>query len=225
MGPRGQGLEVKGVAQVQEGKAHRKVQAFTRRFLKGYKGFVGFPDGNGCCSPWWYSSIVVDGILNGYDIKDVIQHKLYGVPEVFDLMSALSHVGQMTFKYVERVWDGLTPEERMELLNSVVTAAAEVGLEALLINVARRLEALKDQAVRRNIHEAVRLYLKGAKGFEELAHDIASGLWPGEGQTDEERQALEDFWKGIKLADYVPEEKVEGLVRRYLMKAVHVMNS
>jgi len=212
------------MAQVQEGKAHRKVQAFTRRFLKGYKDFVGFPDGNGCCSPWWYSNIVVKGIPS-YDIRYVIQHELYGVPEVYDLMSALSHVGQMTFKYVERVWDGLTPEERMELLNSIMTAAAEVGLEALLINAARRLEALKDQAVRRNIHEAVRLYLKGAKGFGELARDIASGLWPGEGQTDEERQAIADFWKGIELADFVPEEKVKELVRRYLMKAVHDMHS
>jgi hypothetical protein len=225
MGPRGQGLEVKGVAQVEEEKAHRKVQTFTRRFLKGYKGFVGYLDGTQCCSPWQYSSTVIEDILSSYDIRYVIQHELYGVPEVYDVISALSSLGQMTFKYVGRVWDSLTPEERRELLNSVIAAVAEVGLEALLINVARRLEALKDQAVRRNIHEAVRLYLKGTKELKELAHDIALGLWPGEGQTDEEKQALTDFWKGIELADYVPEEKVKGLVRRYIMKAIHDMNS
>jgi len=132
---------------------------------------------------------------------------LYGETSV-DLLASLAYEASgdlwMDENEFKRLWSKLTPEQKKAFLKNLIHEIATYGLEEFLGTVGGDL-SLKD----------VEAYLNGKKSFRDLMDKLAKKL-----HVDEEESYYsegEGFWSGAFLADYLTDEEVKELVKKYVL--------
>ena len=103
-----------------------------------------------------------------------------------------------------KLWNKLTPEQRKAFLKDFIHSVALEGLEGFLDMVGGDL-TLKD----------VEDYLSGKISFHDLMDKLAKKYDVEDYEPYDEVAA--SFWAGVSLADYVSDEELKELVRKYVL--------
>ena len=106
-------------------------------------------------------------------------------------------------EFVE-LWNKLTPEQRKAFLKDFYHNVALDGLEEFLDYVSGEL----------NLND-VKDYLDGKISFRDLMNKLAKVYDVEEYEPYDEY--AKSFWAGVSLADYVSDEELKDLVRKYVL--------
>jgi len=137
---------------------------------------------------------MTDETLSGKDLVDYLAEFAY---------DADSDLAMSKEEFVQ-LWSKLTPEQRKAFLKDFYHSVALEGLEGFLDTVGGDLN-LKD----------VEDYLSGKISFRDLMDKLAKKYDVEDYEPyDEEAKS---FWAGASLADYVSDEELKELVRKYVL--------
>ena len=137
---------------------------------------------------------MTDETLSGKDLVDYLAEFAYDADSDFAMSKE---------EFVE-LWNKLTPEQRKAFLKDFYHSVALEGLEGFLDTVGGDLN-LKD----------VEDYLSGKISFRDLMDKLAKKYDVEDYEPyDEEAKS---FWAGASLADYVSDEELKELVRKYVL--------
>jgi len=82
---------------------------------------------------------------------------------------------------------------------------------------------MENKDVREKIINAAKRYLNGEIDLYDLAEELENVLWPAESREIEDDQAVEYFWDGIGLTDYIEENEIKEMVKRYLVNELEAI--
>jgi len=180
---------------------------------------------------------VVGAVMEGYgiylrqfaetpwaDAKDSIDY-LEGFDNLndTDLIEVLASWADSPYEDFKEIWVSLSDEEKKEALGEIEYEIATIGFEGLLKGIAADLYVMENKDVREKIINAAKRYLNGEIDLYDLAEELENVLWPAESREIEDDQAVEYFWDGIGLTDYIEENEVKELVKRYLVNELEAI--
>jgi hypothetical protein len=140
-----------------------------------------------------------------------------------DLIEVLASWADSPYEDFKEIWVSLSDEEKKEALGEIEYEIAVIGFEGLLKGIAADLYVMENKDVREKIINAAKRYLNGEIDLYDLAEELENVLWPAESREIEDDQAVEYFWDGISLTDYIEENEVKELVKRYLVNELEAI--
>jgi len=158
------------------------------------------------------------------DAKDSIEY-LEGFDDLndSDLIEVLASWANRPYEDFKGIWGSLSNEEKEKALGEIEYEIAVLGFESLLKGIAADLYVMENKDVRERIIDAAKRYLNGEIDLYDLAEELENVLWPAESREIEDDQAVEYFWDGIGLTDYIEKDKVKELVKRYLIEELEAI--
>ncbi|MFP3265778.1 MAG: hypothetical protein RXO54_08110 [Acidilobus sp.] len=135
-----------------------------------------------------------DEFLNSKSLADFLAEFAY------DAADDLS----MSKEEFVQLWSKLTPEQKRAFLKDLIHDVALDGLEEFLDYVGGDLDI-----------NAVKDYLNGKISFRDLMDRLAKKYDVDEYEPYDE--VAGGFWHGVSLADYVSDEELKELVRKYVL--------
>jgi len=135
-----------------------------------------------------------------------------------DLIDMLASWAGLSYDDFKRIWDDLLDSEKNEVLDAVVYRMAVAGFEELLRRIATASYVRKNWDVRKKIIDMAKKYVRGKIDLDDLSEGIVDVLWGTEKDTELGKRYIWDFWSGITLNNYIDEETVKELVRKYLIE-------
>jgi len=182
---------------------------------------------------------VVEAVVSGFDM--ILRHNserpwadvafaidyLEGFDDLndSDLIVTLAGWAGRSYKEFKGLWDSLSDKEKSEALADIESEIAVLGFESLLKLIAADFDVMEDKDMRERIINAAKRYLNGEIDFYDMAEELENIFWPTEKDKKEYEDALRYFWNGISLADYIEEDKIKELVRRYLVEELEAIGS
>jgi hypothetical protein len=134
-----------------------------------------------------------------------------------ELVRTLAMWADLSYNVFKGIWDSLSKEEKEKALGEIEYRIALLGFEDLLKSIAADFYVMENKDVREKIISAARKYINGEIDFYDLSVELENIFWPTEKDRKENEQAIQYFLDGITLTDYIEEEKVKELVKRYLI--------
>jgi len=141
-----------------------------------------------------------------------------------DLIEVLASWAGRSYNEFKGLWDSLSDKEKNEALGDIEYEIAVLGFEELLKVIAADFDVMENKDMREKIINAAKRYLNGEIDFYDMAEELENIFWPTEKDKTEYEDALRYFWDGISLADYIEEDKVRELVKRYLVEELEALN-
>ena len=163
--------------------------------------------------PWADAAFVIDYLEGFDDLNDS------------DLIVTLAGWAGRSYKEFKGLWDGLSDKEKSEALADIEYEIAVLGFEELLKVIAADFDVMEDKDMREKIINAAKRYLNGEIDFYDMAEELENIFWPTEESKKEYEDALRYFWDGISLADYIEKDKVNEMVKRYLVEELEAIGS
>ncbi len=140
-----------------------------------------------------------------------------------DLIDILARWADTPYEDFKGVWDGLSKEEKERALGEIEYEIAVIGFESLLKGIAADFDVMENKDVREKIINAAKRYLNGEIDLYDLAEELENIFWPTEKDKEEYEEALRYFWDGIGLTDYIEENEVKEMVKRYLIEELEAI--
>jgi len=134
-----------------------------------------------------------------------------------ELIGTLATWAGRSYKDFKRIWEGLSKEEKEKALGEIEHEIAVIGFESLLKGIAADFDVMENKDVRERIINVAKRYLNGEIDFYDLAEELENIFWPTEEDKKEYEEGLRYFWDGIGLTDYIEENEVKEMVKRYLI--------
>jgi len=141
-----------------------------------------------------------------------------------ELIETLAGWAGRSYNDFKRLWDSLSDNEKNEALADIEYEIAVLGFESLLKLIAADFDVMEDKDMREKIINAAKRYLNGEIDFYDLAEELENIFWPTEKDKKEYEDVLRYFWDGIGLADYIEKDKVNEMVKRYLVNELEALN-
>ena len=140
-----------------------------------------------------------------------------------ELIEVLASWAGRSYKDFKGLWDSLTDKEKNEALGEIEYEIAVLGFESLLKGIAADFDVMENKDMREKIINAAKRYLNGEIDFYDLAEELENIFWPTEKDKEEYGEALRHFWDGIGLTDYIEENEVKEMVKRYLIEELEAI--
>ena len=180
----------------------KKEEVLASKVISGFKGFF-----DSVSTPWVCSSTVID-VLNNHN---------FDYKELINFLTAISGLNYNEFK---QAWDNLSGEKKKKAIDIIISGIAELGLESLFKSIANAWEVYEYPDVRLRIMRVVKDYQHNRIKFYEMASEIADIFWPNEKIKENERENIDNYWKGIKLMDYADIKNVLEFMQKYLIDKI-----
>jgi len=135
-----------------------------------------------------------------------------------DSIDHLSRLSDMDYDTFKEMWDRLTNEQKIEVLDSVIHEMALYGIEWLFKDIVYDLHNEKYNKDAGKVIEAAKDYLNKRISYDDLMDRIADVFWPTE--EDKKSMAYEDFLRGTGLADYIDKDELNEIIKEYLVEKV-----
>jgi hypothetical protein len=188
--------EVGGMATVSD-----EVEDVVEMVMRGYEMNLKYASE----TPWADAMASIEYLEDFDDLDD---------SELIDTLASWAGLSYNVFK---GIWEDLSDKEKNEALGEIEYRIALLGFEDLLKSIAADFYVMENKDVREKIISAARKYVNGEIDFYDLSVELENIFWPTEKDRKENAQALRHFWDGIGLTDYIEENKVKELVKRYLI--------
>ena len=184
----------------------KKIDALASKVISGFKGFFNSAD-----TPWSYSATVINYI-----------GKYYRKYNDKDLIKFLSDISGIDYNEFNMDWNSLNVEQKKDTINLIISNIAELGLESLFIAIANTWEVYNDLWVRHRIMKIAKDYLNNKIYFSDVAEEIEGIFWPHKKIKEKESKNIDycNYWKGIRLANYITRSKALELVQKYLIDEI-----
>jgi len=140
-----------------------------------------------------------------------------------ELIGTLATWAGVSYNVFKGIWEGLSDKEKEEALGEIEYRIAVLGFENLLKGIAADFYVMENRDVREKIIDTAKKYVSGKIDFYDLAEELENILWPTEKDKEENEQAVRYFWDGIGLTDYIEEDKVKEMVKRYLIEELEAV--
>ena len=140
-----------------------------------------------------------------------------------ELIDTLATWAGRSYEVFKGVWEGLSDKEKEEALGEIEYEIAVIGFESLLKGIAADFDVMENKDVREKIINAAKRYLNGEIDFYDLAEELENVFWPTEEDKKKYEEGLRYFWDGIGLTDYIEEDKVKEMVKRYLIEELEAV--
>ena len=163
--------------------------------------------------PWADVAFAIDYLEGFDDLNDS------------DLIVTLAGWAGRSYKEFKGLWDSLSDKEKSEALADIESEIAVLGFESLLKLIAADFDVMEDKDMRERITNAAKRYLNGEIDFYDMAEELENIFWPTEKDKKDYEQAVMDYWDGISLADYIEKDKVNEMVKRYLVEELEAIGS
>ena len=141
-----------------------------------------------------------------------------------ELIVTLAGWAGRSYKDFKGLWDSLSDKEKSVALADIEYEIAVLGFEDLLKVIAADFDVMDNKDMREKIINAAKRYLNGEIDLYDMAEELENIFWPTEEDKKEYEQALRYFWDGIGLTDYIEEDKVKEMVKRYLVEELEALN-
>jgi len=192
------------MSEVEIKENEEKVDVLASKVISGFKGFFDSAD-----APWYYSATVIDYINDYYhNYNDE------------DLIKFLSEISGLNYNEFKQAWYSLNVEQKNNAINLIISDIAELGLESLLMAIANAWEVYDFSDIRHRIMRVAKEYLNNKIQFYDMAFEIEDIFWPNEKIKENERENIDNYWKGISLIDYITKSKALELVQKYLINEI-----
>ena len=179
------------------------------KVIMGYRDYMehsGMP-------PWVLSHFFIE------DLKQTLEEpgSLKG-DAVVNVLVMASHVD---YSELMTDWYKLSIEERGMVVSRIATAMAFMGLSSLLGSMATYLGPREKEEVMR----VAMKYYKGKISYNELVSEIENIIWPKEEEKNLDWYHVENYRKGMSLAEYLPKGLVRKMVGVYLIKWIRLQQT
>jgi hypothetical protein len=118
-------------------------------------------------------------------------------------------------------WYKLSIEERGMVVSRIATAMAVMGLTSLLGSMATYLDPREKEEIMR----VATKYYEGKISYDEMVSEIENIIWPKEEEKNLDWNHVENYRKGMSLAEYLPKELVRKMVGVYLIKWIRLQQT
>jgi len=140
-----------------------------------------------------------------------------------DLVDTLATWAGRSYEDFKGIWEGLSDKEKEKALGEIEYRIAVIGFESLLKGIAADFYVMENKDVREKIINAARKYVNGEIDLYDLAEELENIFWPTEEDKKEYEEGLRHFWDGIGLTDYIEENEVKEMVKRYLIEELEAI--
>jgi len=163
--------------------------------------------------PWVLSHFFIE------DLKQTLEEpeSLKG-DAIVNVLVMMSHVD---YSELMTDWYKLSIEERGMVVSRIATAIAFMGLSSLLGSMATYLNPREKEEVMR----VAMKYYEGKISYNELVSEIENIIWPTEEEKNLDWYHVENYRKGMSLAEYLPKELVRKMVGIYLIKWIRLQQT
>ena len=179
------------------------------KVIIGYRDYMersGMP-------PWVLSHFFIDDIVRAS--KEPGGFKWDAVVNALVMASHVDYSELMTY------WYRLSIEERGMVVSRIVTAMAFMGLSSLLGSMATYLGPREKEEVMR----VAMKYYEGKISYNEMVSEIENIIWPTEEEKNLDWNHVENYRKGMSLAEYMPKELVRKTVGVYLITWIRLQQT
>jgi len=179
------------------------------KVVMGYRDYMEYSS----IPPWVLSHFFIE------DLKQALEEpgSLKG-DAVVNVLVMASHVD---YSKLMADWYRLSIEERGMVVSRIATAMAFMGLASLLGSMATYLDPREKEEVMR---VAIKYY-EGKISYNEMVSEIENIIWPKEEEKNLDWNHVENYRKGMSLAEYLPKELVRKMVGVYLIKWIRLQQT
>jgi len=179
------------------------------KVVMGYRDYME----HSSIPPWVLSHFFIE------DLKQALEEpgSLKG-DAVVNVLVMASHVD---YSELMTYWYKLSIEERGMVVSRIATAMAFMGLSSLLGSMATYLGPREKEEVMR----VAMKYYEGKISYNEMVSEIENIIWPTEEEKNLDWNHVENYRKGMSLAEYLPKELVRKMVGVYLIKWIRLQQT
>jgi len=179
------------------------------KVVMGYRDYME----HSSIPPWVLSHFFIE------DLKQTLEEpgSLKG-DAVVNVLVMMSHVD---YSKLMTDWYKLSIEERGMVVSRIATAIAFMGLSSLLGSMATYLGPREKEEVMR----VAMKYYEGKISYNEMASEIENIIWPKEEEKNLDWYHVENYRKGMSLAEYLPKELVRKMVGVFLIKWIRLQQT
>jgi len=179
------------------------------KVVMGYRDYMEYSG----MPPWVLSHFFIE------DLEQTLKEpgSLKG-DAVVNVLVMASHVD---YSKLMADWYWLSIEERGMVVSRIATAMAFMGLASLLGSMATYLDPREKEEVMR---VAIKYY-EGKISYNEMVSEIENIIWPKEEEKNLDWHHVENYRKGMSLAEYLPKELVRKMVGVYLIKWIRLQQT
>jgi len=179
------------------------------KVVMGYRDYMEYSG----MPPWVLSHFFIE------DLEQTLKEpgSLKG-DAVVNVLVMASHVD---YSKLMADWYWLSIEERGMVVSRIATAMAFMGLASLLGSMATYLDPREKEEVMR---VAIKYY-EGKISYNEMVSEIENIIWPKEEEKNLDWNHVENYRKGMSLAEYLPKELVRKMVGVYLIKWIRLQQT
>jgi len=179
------------------------------KVVMGYRDYMEYSG----MPPWVLSHFFIEDIEQA--LKEPGSLKGDAVVNVLVMASHVDYSKLMTD------WYKLSIEERGMVVSRIATAMAFMGLASLLGSMATYLDPREKEEVMR----VAMKYYEGKISYNEMVSEIENIIWPKEEEKNLDWHHVENYRKGMSLAEYLPKELVRKMVGVYLIKWIRLQQT
>jgi len=179
------------------------------KVVMGYRDYME----HSSIPPWVLSHFFIE------DLKQTLEEpgSLKG-DAVVNVLVMMSHVD---YSKLMTDWYKLSIEERGMVVSRIATAMAFMGLSSLLGSMATYLGPREKEEVMR----VAMKYYEGKISYNEMVSEIENIIWPKEEEKNLDWYHVENYRKGMSLAEYLPKELVRKMVGVFLIKWIRLQQT
>ena len=179
------------------------------KVVMGYRDYMEYSG----MPPWVLSHFFIE------DLEQTLKEpgSLKG-DAVVNVLVMASHVD---YSKLMADWYWLSIEERGMVVSRIATAMAFMGLASLLGSMATYLGPREKEEVMR----VAMKYYEGKISYNEMVSEIENIIWPKEEEKNLDWHHVENYRKGMSLAEYLPKELVRKMVGVYLIKWIRLQQT
>jgi hypothetical protein len=137
------------------------------------------------------------------------------------VVNVLVMAAHVDYSELMNYWYRLSIEERGMVVSRIITAMATMGLMSLLGSIATYLGPREKEEVMR----VAMKYYEGKISYNEMVSEIENIIWPKEEEKNLDWYHVENYRKGMSLAEYLPKELVRKMVGVYLIKWIRLQQT
>jgi hypothetical protein len=189
--------EVGGMATVTSDKVENVVEMVVRGYSKLLEVATATPSTD--------TLDFVESLEEYYDLDDT------------DLIYTLATWARLSYDDFKRIWDGLTDSQKNKALDEIEYRLAIVGFENLMKRWTNDYYVKKNPDLMQKMINIAKKYVSGKIDLDDFSDALKNLLWPTEKDREMDKREYWNFLSGMTLANYIDEETVKEIVKKYLI--------
>ena len=134
-----------------------------------------------------------------------------------DLIDTLASWAGLSYDDFKRIWEGLTDSEKNEALDAIEYRLAIVGFENLMKRWTNNYYVKKNPDLMQKMINIAKKYVSDKIDLDDFSDALKNLLWPTEKDREMDKREYWNFLSGMTLANYIDEETVKEIVKKYLI--------